>query len=92
VLDQFEELFTLNGPEVQSRFVELVGRLAGELGVHVILSLRDDFFFRCHAFPQLAPVFRDITPLGPPSREALGRALEEPARLKLRFEEASLVE
>lgn len=92
VLDQFEELFTLNGPEVQSRFVDLVGKLVDDVGVHVVLSLRDDFLFRCHAFPQLAPVFRDLTPLGPPSREALRRALEEPAaRLGLHFEDASLV-
>ena len=93
VLDQFEELFTLNGPEVQSRFVDLIGRLVDEAGLHVVLSLRDDFLFRCHAFPRLAPVFRDLTPLGPPSREALRRALEEPAaRLGLRFEDGSLVE
>ena len=93
VLDQFEELFTLNGPEVQSRFVDLIGRLVDEAGLHVVLSLRDDFLFRCHAFPRLAPVFRDLTPLGSPSREALRRALEEPAaRLGLRFEDGSLVE
>ena len=93
VIDQFEELFTLNAVEMQERFAALLGRLAEETGVRVLLSLRDDFLFRCHRFPSLAPVFRDVTPLGPPSAEALGRALVEPAaRLGVRFETPTLVE
>ncbi len=35
VVDQFEELFTLCPPDAQSRFAALLGRLAGEAGVHV---------------------------------------------------------
>ncbi len=93
VIDQFEELFTLNPEETQQRFAALLGRLTEETGVHVLLSLRDDFLFRCHAFPSLAPVFRDVTPLGPPSASALRRALVEPAaRLGVRFEDETLVD
>ena len=47
VLDQFEELFTLNVPEVQARFARLVGRLVEDSGLHVVLGLRDDFLMRC---------------------------------------------
>jgi WD40 repeat protein/DNA-binding winged helix-turn-helix (wHTH) protein len=93
VIDQFEELYTLNSEETQLRFAALLGRLTEEAGVHVLLSIRDDFLFRCHAFPALAPVFRDLTPLGPPSADALRRALVEPAaRLGVCFEDASLVD
>mgnify|MGYP000671100201 CR=1 FL=1 len=41
------ELFTLNPPEVQEQFSDLLGRLAELEGVHVLLSLRDDFLFHC---------------------------------------------
>ena len=88
VVDQFEELFTLCPPEAQSRFAALLGRLAGEAGVHVLLSMRDDFLMRCHEHEALAPVFAELTPLGPLAGEALRRALEEPAKAEgFRFEE-----
>ena len=88
VVDQFEELFTLCPPEAQSRFAALLGRLAGEAGVHVLLSMRDDFLMRCHEHEALAPVFAELTPLGPLAGEALRRALEEPAKAEgFRFEQ-----
>ncbi|HEY7816916.1 MAG TPA: winged helix-turn-helix domain-containing protein, partial [Vicinamibacteria bacterium] len=83
VVDAFEELFTLNPPEVQKEFAESIGRLAAdrEADVHVLLSMRDDFLFRCHDHEWLAPVFLDLTPLGPPKGQELRRALVEPARV-----------
>ena len=88
VVDQFEELFTLCAPEAQARFAALLRRLAGEAGVHVVLSMRDDFLMRCHEHETLAPVFAELTPLGPLAGEALRRALEEPAKAEgFRFEE-----
>ena len=33
IVDQFEELFTLNAPEVQARFAQLLGRLVSEADV-----------------------------------------------------------
>ena len=43
VVDQFEELFTLCRPEIQTGFAELLGRLAEEADVRMLLVLRDDF-------------------------------------------------
>ena len=92
VLDQFEELFTLNPKEVQSHFALFLVRLVDEADVHVVLSLRDDFLFRCSEYLPLAPVFHDVTPLTPPSSESLRRALAEPAaRLGVHFEDEALV-
>src|SRR5262249_17525254 len=65
-VDAFEELFTLNGPQVQARFAELLGETALECGVRVLVSMRDDFLFHCQAPPGLSPVFSDLTPLAPP--------------------------
>ena len=92
VVDQFEELFTLNPGEVQERFAALLGRLAREADVHVLLSLRDDFLIRCSEQEPLAPVFLDLTPLPALSRDGLRRALVEPAQKRgYRFEDEALV-
>ena len=92
VLDQFEELFTLNQPETQARFAALLGRLAREADIHVLLSLRDDFLMRCHDHEPLSPVFGGLTPLGALTREGLTQALVEPAtRRGYRFEDDALV-
>ena len=92
IIDRFEELFTLNPPEIQERFVSLI-RIALETGVRVLLSMRDDFLFRCHHFPALAPIFSDITPLGPPEGPALRRALTQPAlKCGYRFEDEEVVD
>ena len=48
-MDQLEELFTLNPPETQDRFAALLGRLAREADVHVLLSLRDDLEVLSHS-------------------------------------------
>ena len=93
VLDQFEELFTLNPSETQARFVALLTRAVDEAGCHLVLSMRDDFLMRCHDHPALVPVFAQLTPLGPLTREALRRAVVEPAsRQGYRFEDDDLVE
>ena len=92
VVDQFEELFTLNGEDTQVNFASLLALLAQEAEVHILLSLRDDFLFRCGEREGLRPVFRDVTPLYPPSPEALRRAVVEPAAgLGVRFEDEALV-
>jgi len=93
VVDQFEELFTLNPPDVQERLASLLGRLANEAGIHVLLSFRDDFLMRCLEPKALAPVFKELTPLRPMTRDGLKRALVEPAlRRGYRFEDESLVD
>jgi WD40 repeat protein len=79
IIDQFEELFTLNLPEAQARFAELIGRLSREADVHVLLAMRDDFFLRCQEHDGLSPIFANVTPLVPPVGAALRRALVQPA-------------
>jgi DNA-binding winged helix-turn-helix (wHTH) protein/WD40 repeat protein len=45
IIDQFEELFTLNAEEEQVLFADLLGRLVTDWDVHVLLSMRDDFLY-----------------------------------------------
>ncbi len=93
VVDQFEELFTLNPPEVQTSFIELLRRLVDAADVHIVLAMRDDFLCQCQQFPRIAPIFKELTPLGPPTPEALRRAITEPATRRLhRFESEVLVD
>lgn len=93
VVDQFEELFTLNSSEVQATFAELLGCLVIEGGIHVLLAMRDDFLFRCQAHEALRPVFADLTPLGPLSDHGLRLALVQPALdCGYRFEDEALVD
>jgi WD40 repeat protein len=93
IVDQFEELFTLNPPEVQSRYADLLGRLALEADAHVLLSMRDDFLFRCHVHEGLRPILSELTLLGPPTGAALRRAVVQPAlKCGYRFEDEGLVE
>ena len=80
VVDQFEELITLSPAEVQERFAGLLGRLAADADVHVVLSVRDDFLIRCHEEAPLARVFEHLTPILPLGGDDLGRAVEEPAK------------
>jgi WD40 repeat protein len=93
IIDQFEELFTLNGEDVQARLADLLGKIASLAGVHVLLSMRDDFLFGCYGYKALAAIFESITPLGPPTGDDLRRALIEPAkRYGFAFEDDALVD
>jgi DNA-binding winged helix-turn-helix (wHTH) protein/WD40 repeat protein len=93
VVDQFEELFTLNPEPVRERFAELLRRLVDGAGIHVLLVLRDDFLLGCHRHPQLAPIFGDLTPIGPPAGRELRQAVTEPAARRLHgFESESMVD
>jgi WD40 repeat protein len=93
VLDQFEELFTLSAPETQARFAALLARLVEDAGVHVLLSLRDDFLIRCSEHEAFASVFESLTPLPALTREGLRRALVEPAEKRgYRFDDDALID
>jgi WD40 repeat protein len=93
IVDQFEELFTLNAKDTQESFARLLGRLVLEADAHVVLSLRDDFLIRCHAHESLAPAFSDLVPLAALSESGLRRALVQPAlSCGYRFEDEALVE
>ncbi len=93
VIDQFEETFTVCDAEARQRFAELLGRLTQEGGVHVLLSMRDDFLMRCHDHEALAGVFDTLIPLGGMKRDSLRRAVVEPAQKQgYVFEDEALVE
>ncbi|MGD8897009.1 MAG: protein kinase, partial [Acidobacteriota bacterium] len=93
VVDQFEELLTLNPTETQERFATLLARLASEADIHVLLALRDDFLIRCCEQEPLAPVLEGLTALMALKPEDLRRAIEEPAKKRgYRLEDESLVE
>jgi WD40 repeat protein len=92
IVDQFEELFTLNPEDVQLRFASLLSRLVLEADVHALLSIRDDFLLRCQAHEGLRPIFEGLMPLGAPTGDALRRALVQPAlKCGYRFEDEALV-
>jgi len=93
IVDQFEELFTQSPKEVQERFAELLGRLPIEGDVRVILSMRDDFLFHCHAHPGLRPILTELTLLTPLRGADLHRVLVQPAMAcGFRFENDALVD
>jgi len=91
IVDQFEELFTLNPVEVQARFAALLRLLVDQADIHLLLSMRDDFLYRCQSLEPLHPVLDGLFALGQPGANALERALIEPARqLGFTFEDAQL--
>ena len=93
IIDQFEELFTQTPKEVQDRFAEFLGRLPIEADVKVLLSMRDDFLFHCHAHPGLRPILTELTLLSPLRGPDLRRVLVQPAlACGFRFEEDTLVD
>jgi len=92
IVDQFEELFTLNSRQDQQRFSALLGRLPLENNIHVIASMRDDFAAACNTHQALQPIFSELTVLNSPTGENLRRALVQPAtKCGYRFEDDRLV-
>jgi WD40 repeat protein len=79
IVDQFEELFTQNPPDVREAFAGLLRKLVDGSDVQVLLSMRDDFLYRCHGLVSLRPIFDALMPLQQPEPEGLRRALAEPA-------------
>jgi len=93
IVDQFEELFTLNPTADQADFAELLERLALEADVYVLLSMRDDFLMECRDHEPLEPIFSDLTALPTLSGSALRRAVVQPAtKCGYRFADDVLVE
>ena len=83
VVDQFEEVFTVSNDETgRSAFVARLVELAGASEQNVVvLTIRDDFYGRCAAYPELATLLAENHVLVPPmTRDELRRASELPAR------------
>ena len=92
IVDQFEELYTQSSADEQRSFAELLGRLALDADVVVLLAMRDDFLIHCNREEPLRPLFSELTPLDPPTGAALRRALTQPAlQCGYRFEDDGLV-
>ena len=83
VVDQFEEVFTICDDEnARSAFVERLVELADAPDRNaVVVTIRDDFYGRCAAYPELAALLAANHVLVPPmTRDELRRASELPAR------------
>jgi len=93
VVDQFEELFTLNPPGISERYAAFLRRLADEADIHVLLGVRDDYLLRCHDHEQLTPIFSELTPIKAPHDAALKDAIVRPSfRFGYAFEDENLVD
>jgi S1-C subfamily serine protease len=85
VVDQFEELFTLcrDTEEKEAYINNLMSAVAAERGgpVHVILTLRADFYHHCMAYqPLLQALEQDQKNIGAMSVDELQQAIEAPAK------------
>ncbi len=81
VVDQFEELFTLcHDDRLRHDFVARLMN-AAQGGLHVLITLRADFYVAVSQFPELRQAVADNQfYIGPMERDDLRRAIEEPAR------------
>jgi conflict system STAND superfamily ATPase/sulfatase-modifying factor enzyme 1 len=88
-IDQFEEVFTLVGPQHRQSFIDLVIALTRTQRVRVVVTLRADFYSHCLQWPELTQLLRDGSyPLAIPSREAMYEMIVRPSeRAGLSFEE-----
>jgi len=93
-IDQFEELFTIVNPEYRTPFIELLAYASNIDRLHIVLTLRADFYSRCVDYPQLAELLREGSfPLGAPGQIALATMITRPAeRAGLQWEDAYLPE
>lgn len=85
IIDQFEELFTLCADEPEQReFIDVLMSIADaelEEHVHVVITLRADFYSYCGQYPNLREALtRAQIYIGPMSAEEVRRVIEEPAR------------
>jgi hypothetical protein len=83
VIDQLEELFTLESitAEARSNFITAVAALARSGRVAVLATLRSDFFEKCAEVPLLAELSKGdgLYHLLPPDAVEIGQVIREPA-------------
>jgi WD40 repeat protein/serine/threonine protein kinase len=84
VIDQLEELFTLcANPAERVQFAAVIAQLAAsaDAPIRVICAIRDDFLMQLETLAPLRPLLSPaLVLLGNPSRDALVRIVDEPAR------------
>lgn len=88
-IDQFEELFTLTKKHLLPLFVEILAQMTKSEDVHIVVTLRADFYHRMVEIPELANLLQAGTfPLTVPKRDALRQMIEHPAnRVGIELEE-----
>jgi tetratricopeptide (TPR) repeat protein len=63
IADQFEEIFTLTGDtELRRSYIEMLfatARIESSVPVHLVISMRADFFPRCIDYPELGRAFEN---------------------------------
>lgn len=81
LVDQLEELFTLDAGASRHRFVEAICNAADDPAgpVRVVFTLREDFLGRLASAPAAGLALRRITVLGDPDARALRSIVERPA-------------
>ncbi|UWR21191.1 protein kinase domain-containing protein [Sulfitobacter sp. S190] len=95
VIDQFEELFTLNDEKITQGFVDALAAICdpADSDVRIIITIRADFYEKCAAIQWLAEaVSRNQVLVGPMSANDLRRAIVEPARRAGAYVEQNLVD
>lgn len=83
IIDQFEELFTLNESDVAVRFSELISSAVRDQStpLRVVATLRADYYDRPLSIPALAGVFSDsVVSVKPMTPKEIELAVVEPAR------------
>jgi tetratricopeptide (TPR) repeat protein len=82
VIDQLEEIFTLNIPvELRDSFVRVLSQLARTGFVAVLATLRSDFYARCQEIPELVALTQGegLYSLLKPTPQELGQIIRQPA-------------
>ncbi|MDP2345762.1 MAG: protein kinase [Deltaproteobacteria bacterium] len=93
-VNQLEELFTLNEPDVQRRFLQALTLAAddAEAPVRVIVTLRDDFLGRYAEVVDDVTALQQVMSLAPLGRDQLARVLTSaPARVGYSWDEPLVV-
>ncbi len=95
VVDQFEELFTLNTPAQRQKFIDALAAITdpADSVFRIVLAIRADFYAACAALPWLAEVITHNQVLvGPMTAAELRRAIVEPARVAGYYLERNLID
>ncbi len=79
-IDQFEELFTLANSDYATPFAKMLASARTCERLHVIVTMRHDFYYRAVEIADFADLLRQGTfPLAIPRRDALRDMIERPA-------------
>ena len=96
VVDQFEELFTLfRDRQERHRFIDLLLASAGSKSahpVHVVITLRADFYHHCFDHPELLKRLGDQFPVQRMGHDEMREVIEKPLRLAGAQAEPGLVD